>query len=257
MPLSLVARAVLVAGAALVWSSAAPAAVVSIAQYTPSPGVNTLPNGNVLTVGGAVLSNYDGEGYVVGPKIGSAPATKYTLLEKDGGKFLINNVHNGNDKITFDFAKPIYAISFDFEIFPDGTGVTPDFTFKADGNTIFHLDGLVPGTSGPLPAGVTQLGVGYTFSPNSGSAQQLSKQFIGSFSGTFANGVSHLEFIDWPVTIGVANFQFGGAPGVPEPPSALILTLGLLCAAGCSVWLGRRRPLPVVVAGQRPPARNG
>jgi hypothetical protein len=212
---------------------AAPAQAATISLGTPSPGVNVLPDGNTLTVTGAVLSNYDGEGYVVGP-VNGGTVTPYTLFQKDGGLFLINDKHTGNDSITFTFAQPVYHVSFDYEIFPDGSGQTPDFTFKADGNLIFYQQGTTPS----LP--------GYIHSPNSGpNANEINAQFIGSFSGDFPNGVTTLQFIDWPPTIGVANFSFidpplVDPPGVPEPPSALILAVGVLCL-GLGSALSRAR----------------
>jgi hypothetical protein len=225
--------------AAAVASFAAPAHAVSISIGTPSPGVSVLPDGNTLTVTGGVLSNYEGEGYVVGPVIGST-VTPYTLFQKDGGLFLINDKHAGNDSITFTFSQPVHHISFDYEIFPDGSGQTPDFTFKADGTLVFYQQGTTPA----LP--------GYIHSPNSGpNTNEINAQFIGSFSGDFPDGVTTLEFIDWPPTIGVANFSFfdpPSAPAVPEPPSALILAIGVLCAAFGSALLRVRHRVRVVSA---------
>src|SRR5206468_1107627 len=81
-----------------------------------------------VTVSGAtVTSTYDGDGHVIGT------ATKSTTLGADGGNFLITQ--NEGSKIVLTFAKPIYGITFDMEIFPDvnsnNPNTLPDFTFKA------------------------------------------------------------------------------------------------------------------------------
>src|SRR5262249_53438354 len=159
---------------------------------------------------GAVLSTYAGEGYGVGPGIGGT-VPPYTLLQKGGGFFVINDNQRGNDWIPFTVPQPHHHVPFDYEIFRVDRGQKPRCPFKAARTLVFYQQGTTPS----LP--------GYIHSPNSGpNANEVNAQFIGSFSGDFPNGVTTLEFIDWPPTIGVANFSFVDPPGVPEPPSALI-----------------------------------
>ena len=84
----------------------------------------------------------------------------------------------------------ISSVSFDYEIFPDGSCPSlskcgkndsnlPDFTFDANGNQIFQTFGVVPGTDGT-----------YSYSPASPYKSKTSKheaapQLLGTFRGHF------------------------------------------------------------------------
>ena len=183
------------------------------------------PSWNVTTVsGGKAEKEYTGDGYVVG-----SSATSETLGTSNNGvhhngaldTFLQNK---GSDRITMIFDFPIYQVYFDYEIFPDATTPDgrnsnpananwPDFTFKADGATVFYMDSLIP--SG-----------GITHSPHSGIVNnEFAPQFLGG-SGlwNFPNGVTKLEFIDWPVAVGIDNLAINHSP---EPGSLLLLGVGL------------------------------
>src|SRR6185369_9131495 len=112
---------------------------------------------------------YTGENHVVGPMMNGSIAP-VTLGSSDGGVlhnparldgFLVNVA--AKDRITFAFNFPIYSVSFDYQIFPDGTtpngrGINPntdlhwpDFTFQADGTAVFRTLGTLPGQGGTLP----------------------------------------------------------------------------------------------------------
>jgi hypothetical protein len=73
-------------------------------------------------------------------------------------------------------------------------------------------------------------------------------QFVGSYATTFGGaGVTRLEFVDWPVRIGIDNLtlvtvQSPQGIGTPEP-ATLAVVVGLAGAVG----LGRvrRRKVPV------------
>ena len=107
-------------------------------------------------------------------------------------------VNSGSDRITIVFPSPIFSLEFDYEIFPngdvpDGSKVDPskfpDFTLIADGKVIFQEFGVIPGTNGT-----------FAHSPFSGpNRNELAPQLLAT-SGliTFANGVTRLEFVDWP-----------------------------------------------------------
>jgi hypothetical protein len=109
---------------------------------------------------------------------------------------------------------------------PDGTGHNtshpnwPDFSFRADGDLVFRTFGIMPGEQGT-----------FAHSPASGpNHNELAPQFLGT-SGTwhFPNGVTQLEFIDWPRTIGIDNLVLGvGIQQIPEPASGLLLGAGLV-----------------------------
>jgi PEP-CTERM motif len=74
----------------------------------------------------------------------------------------------------------------------------------------------------------------FLYSPASGSGSELAPQLIGTWSGQLS-GVTRLDFIDWPATIGIDNLV---VDPVPEP-STLLLT-GSALASGL-VWLRSRR----------------
>jgi hypothetical protein len=204
-----------------------------------------LSGGASVVVSGAVASNsYDGDGHVIGPGNGS---TSLTLGTSDGGTahlstkdLFITNIANSSTEIKMVFTGlSILNVSFDYEIFPDGTCATghncgsnwPDFTFDANGNVVFH-------TLATQPAN-------HSHSPASGSSStELAPQFLGQ-SGTinFASGVSTLEFLDWPATIGIDNLVItydphGPSTPIPEPVSFALAGTGLIGI----YFLRRRKP---------------
>jgi len=61
-------------------------------------------------------------------------------------------------------------------------------------------------------------------------------QGIGTFSTTFASGVTRLEFVDWPQRIGIDRLD---PTRVPEPGAISLLGLALITL----VFARRRRPL--------------
>jgi len=184
-----------------------------------------------VVVGGSQASNaYTGDGHVVGPGNGS---TSLTLATSDGTTqhlstkdTFIDNVSSSTEiSMTFSGLK-IYGVSFDYEIFPDGTCPTgtgcssnfPDFTFNADGTLVFNTLGVMPGNPGAP----------YTHSPASGSSgTERAPQFLGQ-SGTwsFPNGVTKLEFVDWPATIGIDNLKI--TTTTPEPATMTLIGVGML-----------------------------
>ena len=57
-------------------------------------------------------------------------------------------------------------------------------------------------------------------SPNSGSsAREQAPQGIGSYSNLTLPGVKHLQFIEWPVMIGIDEMVIDRTPPPPSPPS--------------------------------------
>jgi hypothetical protein len=225
--------------ASLVAARNAQAVPVDVTTGTIGNGVNNLSG--IVTISHGAWSTYTGEGYVVGSGSPNA-ASSYTLANKDGGQFLINS---GANAITMTLSKPLYAISFDYEIFPNGqmpngagknssTPGWPDFVFLADGQTVFTAYGVMPNAD---PLGGTN---GFSYSPNSGAGMELAPQFIGS-SGMieFPGGVTQLEFLDWPPTIGVNNLHFFFSPQVDPVPEPA--TLAVFACGAAAVFAFRRR----------------
>lgn len=161
-----------------------------------------------------------------------------TFLYNVGGQGATHSAYGttGDDKIVFDFAQAIYSISFDWEIFPNaecqhpgewngcGSGFSnsklPDFSLWAGSSSTRLFDYHTGDAAGDFP--IT------TDSHND------YPQGIGHFGTTFATGVTHVEFVDWPVRIGLDNLQ---VRTLAEPNAAALLALQLFGMA----WIGRRR----------------
>jgi hypothetical protein len=198
---------------------------VATQTYTGDNYVNRIPSGNT----------YAGQYMTLGYTDGAASPTDYgkahatTIVDK----FLTNaggepTTHtpwgsSGNDKIVMVFRDPLFNVSFDWEIFPNGScgrcGATslnyPDFQLWAGTDGASAATYIYPASAFPVSA------------PNS------YPQGLGHFSATFAQPVTRLEFVDWPVKIGIDNLD---PNRVPEPGSIVLLGIGLAAVA-----LRRRR----------------
>lgn len=194
--------------------------------------------GSVAVSGSQASKTYNGDGHVVGPGKGSTSLTLGTSddgIQHSGTDTFIDNVSSSTE-IAMNFSGfKISSVTFDYEIMPDGTCPTgkkcgsnwPDFTFKADGTVVFKTLAVMPGNPGAP----------YKHSPNSGGKNtELAPQYLGE-SGTwyFPNGVTRLEFVDWPATIAIDNLQI--TTTTPEPGTMLLFSTGL---AGLS-WLKRKK----------------
>jgi len=214
-----------------------------------------------MSVGGAVVDEtYNGEGYAVGPTggtggthvvsetLGDTPATAtltsnsqytYSALTTEGftNNFLSNTTDSGSHQISNEITLQFHGLtvngaSFNFEIFPSAT--VGGFTFEAGNNTT-GTDTSIFSQSALTPTSISPTDGSSTHSPNSGTGSaETNPQYIGSWSGTFGSSTD-LDFVDWPVTIGVDNLTITyNTPPVPEPGGVVLLgtvALGALLIA--------------------------
>jgi hypothetical protein len=220
-----------------------------------------------VTVTGAIADQaYNGEGNVVGQgakslTLGTSDnaTNNSTLTPTTTYDTFLANTSDASTQVSSQISMvfsglTVSALSFDYEIFPDGTcavlnsancggsptgGIYPnqpdlELTAGTGGS-----DSAVTsfGTSG-TQYGYTPVGSGgtdgtSTHSPSSGtSSAETSPQYIGSISSASPLALSNatdLNFIDWPATIGIDNLKISytqtkfAPPAVPEPTSVLLL----------------------------------
>jgi hypothetical protein len=203
-----------------------------------------LPAGDSVTVTGAVGSNsYNGDGHVTGSGNGNTSFTLANMDSPGNGTFIQNDTgHSSNDILMSFSGLTVSSVSFDFEIFPDGSCTSlsgnncggagnpnlPDLTLLANGSQLEAWDALAPGSSGNSHGVFASP---YLHSPASGhSSDELAPQLLGS-SGvvTLPANTTVLDFQDWPATIAINNVVINFSPGaVPEPATASLLGSGLL-----------------------------
>jgi hypothetical protein len=230
--------------------------------------------GSTVTVNGAqVNTNYAGDNHVVGPTIGGT-VVPWTLGDSGGTPTNPTAPTSANPTysaylattgtITMNFSTPIYAVTFDFEIFPDASPPVPTFEFSATDSGNHVVAAQYQGNMTSLPWIVYSIAPGandaylpgdpatYTHSPNSGTGSlETSNQLMGEATFVFSTNdpATSLTFADWPQEIGINNLILnptGVTPFstvVPAPPSAVLLGFGALGIAGFVARSRRRLPV--------------
>ena len=269
-------------------SSSSPGANSLVQTYMRAVWAGASLTGTLNVTGAGELSNnrYTGDNHVVGPfsTCGSNGSTygcnliPATLGSTEGGvqgsavphtlgtsnpvtdpTSLTDNyiVNNGSDRITVVFPSLVYSVSFDFEIFPDGTCTDdttracggallpnwPDFKFLADGFQKFQEFATNPGSPGTYCESQSS-------TPLNNIACDNAPQYLGvSGNWFFPNGVTKLEFVDWPRRIGIDNLVVDTDENccvtrnsVPEPGSIALIGAAL---AGLAAVRRRRHAVSV------------
>jgi hypothetical protein len=196
---------------------------------------NTVGVGVVKVYGAVAQQTYNGDGHAntdpladanhnrsvtLGTTNGATSPTDYTHFHPGYDRFITNvggdnpkSIYGqtGNEKIVFVFSSPIYYVSFDWEIFPDGacnqcsasSPNYPDFELWAGKATE-----LYDFNASDFPV----------------SAPNGYPQGLGHFSASLPLGVTRLEFVDWPQMIGIDKLD---PTTVPEPASLSLIGVAL------------------------------
>src|SRR5487761_910616 len=208
--------------------------------------------GQSVNLSGAIASSsYTGDNHVTG-----TGTTSYTLANYPGhadGTFIQNNTGTSSNEIKMVFSGlTVSSISFDFEIFPDGTCSSlsncggsghpnlPDLTILANGTQVAQYTALLPGSGGSeVVAGQAWGASPYADSPAMPSGETAPQLLGFGASLTLPAGTTTLEFVDWPSTIAIDNLTIDTpSSSVPEPASLTLLGTALL---GLGLFRGRRK----------------
>jgi hypothetical protein len=221
--------------------------------------------------------NYNADGYIAGPTTSNpltlgntnnspSPNTSGhdTTAQANSDGYIINcngvvSCSSSSNDISMKFNNLVmngaqYAISaltFDLEIFPDGSCPSlsncggsgdpnlPDLELYTGaggtGTELASWSAFVPGTSG-----------GSAYTASSVQSPDLAPQLLTTSGTIAASNISSLDFMDWPSTIGIDNLALtlsctaGCTTHVPEPASLAMFGFGLLGLAGI-VFLRRTR----------------
>jgi hypothetical protein len=183
----------------------------------------------VTVAGSDATRSYNGDGFVVGPTLG--PDT------------FIRNL--GSDHFTMDFGSSfhIYSISFDWEIFPDGSCYRSGTADTSGHAACANAGPIASNTNWPdfdlfVNHGATAVFSRVAVATAGAAAGSNYPQAIGTSGTINLAGVNFLDFVDWPATIAIDNLVINGCRDtadrlcvpplkVPEPSPLPLLGAGL------------------------------
>lgn len=216
-----------------------------------------------VTVTGAVADKtYNGEGYVVGPggkslTLGTSNGATSNSSQTPSSSYdtFIANTNDSSSQISNEITLKFSGftingtVSFDYEIFPDGSCTSlnsancggsptggiypnqPDFEFEAGTNSTGSDPAVNSFATNGTQYGVTPSATGSDGISTKGPNGTISApQYIGAWTGTLTN-INELDFIDRPATIGIDNLTIsynGNTPFSSTPEPASIALLGTL-----------------------------
>jgi hypothetical protein len=200
------------------------------------------------TPGGFVATDetYTGDGHVVSNTAGksltlgdSNGATSNSSVAPGATDIFLANTDDGRNQLSqgieITFTTAVTLTGFDYEIFPDGSCPSlsncgsgqsnlPDLIFKVNGVTNTTFTGDAPCATIGACQGQANSGKDGNSTQSPMMTTETAPQLIGTWTGSIS-GVTKLDFLDWPATIGVDNIKISTA--TPEPTGGVFLIGGL------------------------------
>ncbi len=201
-------------------------------------GVLTGYGASVNASGTLATATYSGEGHVNADTLGTSNGgTHHAYDATNPDTFIMNDnfriYGSASDRFSFAFTGfYIYAVSFDWEIFPDNTCAASNSSSACANNPL--TNGNYPDIE--LLAGASSVWFTRATTPTTGHQDP---QALGHVSQLGLDGATTLTFVDWPAEIGIDNLVIEGCTinrpactgpyaSVPEPATLALLSLGLV-----------------------------
>ncbi len=193
---------------------------------------------SVNASGTLATATYNGESHVNGDTLGTSNGGAPDAIPATHPDTFIMNDNFGiygskHDRFSFTFTGfYIYAVSFDWEIFPDNTCAASNSSSACANKPLTNsnypdIELLANGSSAWFTRATTP------------TAGHKDPQALGQLSQLALNGATTLTFVDWPAEIGIDNLVIEGCAinrpvctspytSVPEPATLALLSLGLV-----------------------------